>query len=108
LIYLIYACEILPLLLLAIEWSRSTGQPIELSILTLSAVLYLAADVRTLKLTLLGGDYSNRLFIAIGINMLVAIALGGYIGSKGRWLAMVAGAILAVGWLLMWAINTAV
>jgi hypothetical protein len=108
LIYLIYACFILPLLLLAVEWSKSSKQAIELSILTLSAVLFFGAYVRSAELILFGADYSNRLFITIVANMLVSIALGGYVGSKGRWIALVAGAMLAVGWLLMLGVNSAV
>jgi hypothetical protein len=108
LIYVLYASLILPLPLLVIAWSRSDSQPIELSILTLSTVLFLSALVRSLKLALLGTDYSSRLFTTIGINMLVAFILGVYLGVKRRWLAAVAAVILALGWLLMGAINSAV
>jgi hypothetical protein len=88
----IYASLILPL-------------PIEFSILTLSAVLFLSAAVRSLKLILLGVDYSDRLFTTIGVNIFIAIALGLYLGIKHRWLATAAAGILAFGWLLVWAIN---
>ena len=107
-IYLIYTCLLCPLPLLAIAWSRSTRLPIEFSILSLSAVLFLAAAIRTLKLTLLGGDYSNRLYTTIGFNMLVAVTLGLYLGIKRRWIAAIAAVVLALGWLLMWAINSVV
>ena len=107
-IYLIYACGILPLALLAFEWSRSRSHAIELSLLTFSAILFVAADVRGGKLPFLGADYSSIRGIAILTNIVVAFVVGSYAGSKGRWIALVAGAILAVGWLLALAINSAV
>jgi hypothetical protein len=67
-----------------IAWSKSNRKPIEFSILTLSAVLFLSAAVRGLKLILLGNDYSDRLFATIGINLLMALALGIYLGVKRR------------------------
>jgi len=76
--------------------------------LTLSAVLFLSAAVRSLKLALLGTDYSDRLFATIGVNLLAAIALAIFLGTKRRLFAAIAAAILAFGWLLMGAINTAV
>ncbi len=106
--YFIYAGLILPLPLLAIAWNRSDRRPIEYAFSTLSAVLFLSAAVRSLKLALLGTDYSDRLFATIGINLLAAITLSIYLGTKGRWFAAIAAAILAIGWLLMGAINTAV
>jgi hypothetical protein len=108
LVYALYASLILPLPLLAIAWSRISRKPIELSILTLSAVLFLSAAVRSLKLIFLGSDYSNRLFASIGVNMLLALVLGIYLGVKRRPIAAVAAGILALGWFLMLAINSAV
>jgi hypothetical protein len=108
LIYVLYAFLILPLLLLAISWTRSNRRPIEFSILTISAVLFLSAAVRGVKMILLGSDYSNRLFTTIGVNLLVALVLGIYLGVKHRPLAALAAGILALGWFLMWAINAAV
>ena len=108
-LYLIYACLILPLPLLAIAWSRKARQPFEFSILTLSAVLFVAAGIRPMKLALLGTDYSNRLYITIGINLVLDAALGFYMAMKGRSIAAVAAAvILALGWLLAGAINSVV
>jgi hypothetical protein len=102
------ACIIFPLPLLAIAWSRSDRKPMELSILTLSAILFLSALIRSLKLFLLGTDYSNRLFITIEVNMVAALVLGVYLGIKRRWIAAAAAVILALGWLHVGAINSAV
>ena len=108
LIYLYYACFLSPLPLLALAWSRRSRLPIEFSILTLSAFLFLSAGIRSLKLTVLGSDYSHRLFTTIAVNILVAIALGLYLGIRSRWIATLAAVILAVGWLLLGAINSVV
>jgi hypothetical protein len=97
-----------PLPLLAVAWSRSNRLPIEFSVLTLSAALYLSADIRSLKLTLLGSDYSHRLFTTVVVNILVAIILGIHLGIKRRWIAAIAAVILAFGWLLIGAINSVV
>ncbi len=57
---------------------------IEFFILTLSAVLFLSAAVRSLKLPLLGTDYGNRLFRTIGVNLLIVIVLELHLGIKRR------------------------
>jgi hypothetical protein len=102
------ACMILPVPLLLIAWYESNRNPLELSILTLSAVLLNLADVRSVKLALVGADYSSRLFATIEVNMLVAIVLGIYLGIMRRWIAAVAALILAFAWLLVAAVNSAV
>jgi hypothetical protein len=105
--FVLIAC-FLPLPLLAIAWSRTNRRPIELSILTFSAVLVLTAFVRSLKLTFLGGDYSDRLYTTIGVNLFVAVGLGFYLGIKGRWFAVFAAIVLAFGWFVVWSINSVV
>jgi hypothetical protein len=87
---LVYASLALPLPLLAIAWTRNNRKPIEFSILTLDAVLLFSATVRSLKLTLLGIDYSNRFFTTIGVNMLAALVLCIYLGVKRRAFAALA------------------
>jgi hypothetical protein len=99
---------ILPLPLLLIAWYESNRKPIELSILTFSAVLLNLADVRSVKLALFGADYSSRLFATIEVNMLVAIVLGINLGIMRRWIAAVAALILAFAWFLVAAVNSAV
>jgi hypothetical protein len=107
LIYLLYAC-LLAFPLLAIAWSRSNRLPVEFSILSLSALLFVSAAIRNVKLTLLGSDYSDRLFTTIGVNILVAIIIGVYLGVKRRWIGAIAALLLAFGWLVVGAVNSAV
>jgi hypothetical protein len=106
--YLVDACLVLPMALLAIAWSRRNRAPIELSILTLSVVLYIAAFIRPLKIAFLGADYSNRLYSTIGVNMLVAILLGLYLGIKRKWIATIAAVALALAWLAVGSLNSVV
>jgi hypothetical protein len=87
---LVYASLALPLPLPAIVWTRNNRKPIEFSILTLDAVLLFSATVRSLKLTLLGIDYSKRFFTTIGVNMLAALVLCIYLGAKRRAFAALA------------------
>lgn len=107
-IFLAYLSFLAPLPLLVFAWCKTNRLPIAFSLLTLSAFLFLSAAIRNVKLVLLGGDYSNRLFATIGINILLAIILAIYVGIKRRWIATVAALILALGWLAMGAINIAV
>jgi hypothetical protein len=107
-VYYIYACLLFPLPLLAIAWSKSNRLPFEFSVLTLSGILFLSVTIRSLKLTLLGSDYSHRLFTTIGVNLLIAIILGIYLWVKERWPAAIAAIILAFGWFSVWLINSVV
>jgi hypothetical protein len=79
---LFYACWGLPLPLLLIAWSRRNRKPIELSVLTLSAVLLNVAAIRDVKLALLGTDYSSRLYTTIAFNLVIAIVLAITLGIK--------------------------
>jgi len=106
--FLNYYASLLSPFLLAIAWSKSNRLPIEFSVLTLNAVLFLSTFVRDVKLILLGNDYSQRLFTTVEVNMLVAVVLGLYLGIRRRWSASVAALLLAVGWLAVGAINSAV
>ena len=102
------ACMILPLPLLVIAWHESERKSIQLSILTLSAVLLNSANVRGVKLALLGADYTSRLFATVEIDMLVAIGLGIYLAIVGRWIAAIAALLLGFAWFLAAAVNFAV
>src|SRR6202047_907685 len=91
---------ILPLPLLLIAWAGSEKKAIQLAILTLSAVLLNSANVPTVKLALLGADYTSRLFATVEIDMLVAIGLGIYLAIMGRWIAAIAALLLGFAWFL--------
>jgi hypothetical protein len=107
-VQLFNACIILPLPLILFAWCERNRKPIEFSILTLSAVLLNLSAIRSVKLALLGMDYSSRLQTTIAVNMLVAIGLGIHLGIKRRWIATVAALTLAFAWLLVAAVNAAV
>jgi hypothetical protein len=102
------ACIILLLLLMLFAWCERNRKPIEFSILTLSAVLQNLSAIRSVKLALLGGDYSFRLSATTEVNLLIAIVLGIYLGIKRRWIAAVAALTLAFAWLLVAVVNSAV
>lgn len=107
-LYLFYACLMFHLPALAIAWNRSNRKPMEFSMLTLSATLLWSSSIHSVKLVLLGDDYSHRLFTTIEVNILVAIVLGLYLGIQRRWIAATAAVMLAVGWLFVGAINSTV
>ena len=102
------ACMILPVPLLLIAWYETNRKPLELSILTLSAVLLNSANVPAVKLALLGADYTSRLFATVEIDMLVAIGLGIYLAIMRRWIAAIAALLLGFAWFLAAAVNFAV
>jgi hypothetical protein len=102
------ACLILPLLLVGFAWRRDKREKSTFIVLALSAILLLASAVRDVKVTLLGPDWSNRLYMTIGINMLVAVILSLYLGITRRWVAAFAAIMLALDWLYLGAINSVV
>jgi len=76
--------------------------------MSVSALLLLLAAIRDLKVLLLGPDYTNRLYITIEVNLLVAIVATIYFGVKQKSMAFIAGLILAVDTGIMGAINSVV
>jgi len=76
--------------------------------MTVSALLLLLAAIRDLKVLLLGPDYTNRLYITIEVNLLVAIVATIYFGVKQKSMALIPGLILAVDTGIMGAINSVV
>jgi hypothetical protein len=106
--FLLHACVIFPLPLLMIAWSGRDRKPIEYSILTLSAALLVLCALRSAKLTFLGNDLSNHLYTTMGVNLLGEAILGVHLGMKHRWIAADAAIIIALGWLLVGAINSVV
>lgn len=108
-ILLNYVWIVLPALLFALAWRKYfQREPRTLLVPTLSAVLLLLAVVRDLKWSLLGPDYSNRLYITIGVNMLLAVVATVYFSVRKRWIAALAALILALDWLYMGAVNSVV
>src|SRR5215470_6576503 len=106
---LIYVWIVLPTLLFTLAWRKYfQREPRTLLVPTLSAVLLLLAVVRDLKWSLLGPDYSNRLYVTIGLNMLLAVVATVYFGVRKRWIAALAALILALDWLYMGAVNSVV
>ena len=73
-----------------------------------SALLLLTGFVRSLKLTFLGDDYSDRLYTTIGVNLFVAVGLGIYLGIKRRWLGAFAALVLAYAWYAVASISSVV
>jgi len=76
--------------------------------LTLSALLLEVAHARSWKISLLGPDYSTRLYATIYINMSFSLILGIYLGIKRRRIGAAAGILLAWAWFLLGAINSVV
>jgi hypothetical protein len=105
---IIWTLLILPLPLLAVAWAKKRTPLLALVTLSGSAILLVSSAARPVKLALLGPDYSDRLFIAIGLNIVVALAFTAYTAAKGRRIAAIAGMILTLGWFYMWAINSVV
>lgn len=68
-IYGIYTALLLPIVLLYVAWRRNKGEKATFVLLLVSGILLLSATVRNVKGALLGGDYTNRLYVTIGLNM---------------------------------------
>jgi hypothetical protein len=106
---LMYFFTALPLFLFGAAWLRYHRKASKSLLLpTISALLLLLAIVRELKLSLLGPDYTHRLYITIEVNLLVAIVAAFYFGVKQKWIALIAALILALDWGIVGAINSVV
>lgn len=98
----------LPLLLLAVAWSRAKAQYVPLTLLTLSAILLLSSGVRSVKLLLLGANYSHRLYTTLELNFFLAVILGLYMAIRKRWVATVAAIFLGLAWVYLMVVNSVV
>jgi hypothetical protein len=105
---IIWTVLILPLPVLAVAWAKHRRPIMGLLILSGSAVLLISSASRTVKLAVLGPDYSNRLFITIGLNLAAAVILGFISTIRRRPIAAIAAFVLTLGWLYMWAVNSVV
>jgi hypothetical protein len=106
-ILIVWALIVLPLPLLALAWTKNRRPLLPLLILSASAVLLASSGARSVKLLLLGPDYSNRLFIAVGLNILLSLGFTIYAAVKGSFVA-IAGMILTLGWVYTLLINSVV
>ncbi|MGB8475216.1 MAG: hypothetical protein WCE61_14130 [Candidatus Acidiferrum sp.] len=106
--FIVFAAIALPFLILAAAWWKKERGIFAYTLPTMSALLLVAAFQHGLKVVLLGPDYSDRLFFSIGLNMFISNFTGAYLVSTRKWVAAVAALILALDWLLVAAINSAV
>ena len=108
LIYGIYASLLLPIVLLTVAWHRNRREKATLILLLVSGILLLSATVRDIRWVLLGADYTNRLYVTIGLNMLLAAVCGLYLAFTRRFLAALSAIVLVFGWLYMGVVNSVV
>jgi hypothetical protein len=106
LIYGIYALLLLPVVLLSVAWRKNKKEKATCFLLLLSGILLLSATVRDIKWILLGGDYSNRLHVTIGMNMVLSAMCGLYLAITRRFLAALSAIVLFFGWCYMGVVNS--
>jgi hypothetical protein len=99
---------VLPIVLLSVAWRRNKREKATFVLLLVSGILLLLATVRDIKWVLLGGDYTNRLYITIGLNMLLAAACGLYLAFTRRFLAALLAMVLVFAWLYMGVVSSVV
>lgn len=104
----IFILLLLPLVLVAFAWNKTKTPLIALVILTFSNLLLDSAGLRSVKWVVFGADYSRRLFITIGLNLLLAFVVGIYLVIKRRWIAAAAAIILTLDWIILGSLNTVV
>lgn len=107
-IYGIYASLLLPIILLSVAWRRNKKENATFVLLLVSGLMLPLATVRDIKWVLLGGDYTNRLYITMGLNMLLAVICGLYLAFTRRFLAAFSAIVLVVGWLYCGVVNSVV
>ncbi len=94
------------MVLLPVAWRRDKREKATLVLLFVSGILLLSATVRDVRWVLLGGDYTNRLYVTIGMNMLIAALCGLYLALTRRFLAALSATVLAFGWLYLEVVNS--
>ncbi len=104
----IYASLLLPIVLLSVAWRRNKRERATFVLLLVSGILLLSATVRDIRWVLLGGDYTNRLYVTIGVNMLISALCGFYLAFTRRFLAALSAIVLAFGWLYLGVVNSVV
>jgi len=104
----IYASLLLPIILLSVAWRRNKKEKASLVLLFFSAILLISATLRDIRWVLLGGDYTNRLYVTIGMNMLISALCGLYLAYTRRFLAALSAIVLAFGWLYLEVVNSVV
>jgi hypothetical protein len=106
--YGIYATLVLPIVLLSVAWRGNKREKATFVLLLLSGILLLSSTVRDIKWVLLGGDYTNRLYVTIGLNMVISTMCGLYLVFTRRFLAALSAIVMVFGWLYLGVINSAV
>lgn len=81
---------------------------IAFTLLALSGTLYLLSINPKLRWILLGPDYSDRLYGAIEVNLVLAVIVLIYLGIRKRWLTASVAGILALAWFWLGAVNSVV
>jgi hypothetical protein len=82
-----------------VAWRRNKREKATFVVLLVSGILLLSATVRDIKWVLLGGDYTNRLYVTIVLNMLIAAGCGLYLAFTRRFLAALSAIVLVFAWL---------
>jgi len=106
--YLYWAWILAILLGLVAAWRRNNEGKICLRVLLVSALVLVAATSHKVRWVVLGADYSSRLYVAIGLNMLLTCACGLYLAFTRRFMGGVAGVMLALTWFWVGAVNSVV
>jgi|SRR5512146_1896090 len=106
--YGIYLWLLVPLGLLYVAWRTNSGEKITFVLLIVSNVVLFLSTFREIKLALLGGDYSHRLYVEIGLNLLLSAACALYLAITRRFIAALAGLMLLLTWLYVGAVNSVV
>lgn len=104
----IYASLLLPIILLCLAWRRNKREKVTFVLLLVSGILLLSATLRDIKWVVLGGDYTSRLYVTIGLNILLVAICGLYLVFTRRFLAAISAIVLVLGWLYCGVVNSAV
>ena len=107
-IYGIYASLLLPIVPLFVAWRRNKKEKTTFVLLLVSGLLLVSATERGIKWVLIGGDYTNRLYATIGLNMLLAAICGLYLAFTRRFLAALSAIVLVFGWLYFGLVSSVV
>ncbi len=105
--YALVACFVVLVPLLVLARGRPVGHKFAWIILSISAVLLMAAFFPVVRPSLLGSDYNNRLYTLVAANLFADVILDVYLAITRRWISVIAATTLALAWLWVAAMSSA-
>ena len=98
---------VLPVLLLAFAWLRHRVALSVLIVPFIAAVVLALAMNHEVRWVLLGADYTRRLFVTIGILIVLTLVNAVYAAVRSVWSVTLASVLICAAWFFVGVVNSA-